>query len=352
MERMIILQTVTPAYRKNFFTYLKRSLNNNFVLFGGDFYFDKSVKSDATILFKKQVKNYFFLNRKILFQMGMWHMVLKQNRLVLEMNPRIISNWIILLLRKWSGNKTILWGHAWPREGSTSKSDNLRNIMRKLADEIIVYTKTQQIELQRKMPSKKIYAAPNSIYYRKQMTTNQDFNLIKNIIYVGRLTKGKKPMLLVKAFHLSMKNLPEESNLILVGDGGERELIENYIKQNNLIERIKLLGPIDDYEKLKELYNTSLLSVSPGYVGLSATQSFGFGVPLIISKNEPHSPEIEAVKINKNAKFFSTDRMESLSQEIIKIYNQKELWVNKRIDICNFCKENYSVEAMAESFLI
>jgi glycosyltransferase involved in cell wall biosynthesis len=284
--------------------------------------------------------------------MGMWHIVLKQNSLVLEMNPRIISNWIILLLRKWSGNKTILWGHAWPREGSTSKSDNLRNIMRKLADEIIVYTKTQQIELQRKMPSKKISAAPNSIYYKKQMTTNQDFNLIKNIIYVGRLTKGKKPMLLVKAFHLSMKNLPEESNLILVGDGGERELIENYIKQNNLIERIKLLGPIDDYEKLKELYNTSLLSVSPGYVGLSATQSFGFGVPLIISKNEPHSPEIEAVKINKNAKFFSTDRMESLSQEIIKFYNQKDLWVSRRVDICNFCKENYSVEAMAESFLI
>ena len=159
-------------------------------------------------------------------------------------------------------------------------------------------------------------------------------------------------MLLVKSFHLSMENLPVEANLILVGDGGERELIENYIKQNNLFERIKLLGAIDDYETLKELYGTSLVSVSPGYVGLSATQSFGFGVPLIISKNEPHSPEFEAVKIKKNAMFFSTDSMESLSQEIIKFYNQKELWVSKRIDICNFCKENYSVEAMTESFLI
>ena len=349
---MIILQTATPAYRKNFFTFLKGSLNNNFDLLGGDFYFDKSVKSDPSILFKKHVKNYFFLNRKILFQMGMWHMVFKQNRLVLEMNPRIISNWIILLLRKWSGNKTILWGHAWPREGSESKSDKLRNIMRKLGDEIIVYTKTEQFELQNKMPSKNILAAPNSIYFKRQMITNQEVNLIKNIIYVGRLTKSKKPMLLVKSFHLSMKNIPNEANLLLVGDGCERELIEKYILQNNLSNRIKLLGHIDDYEKLKELYSTSLASVSPGYVGLSATQSFGFGVPLIISKNEQHSPEFEAIKIKENSMFFKTNSIESLSQVIIEFYKQKELWVDKRVDICNFCRENYSVERMAESFLI
>ena len=224
--------------------------------------------------------------------------------------------------------------------------------MRKLGDEIIVYTKTQQFELQNKMTSKKIIAAPNSIYYKRQMTTNQDVNLINNIIYVGRLTKSKKPILLVKSFHLSMKNIPNEANLLLVGDGGERELIEKYIKQNNLSNRIKLLGHIDDYEKLKELYSTSLASVSPGYVGLSATQSFGFGVPLIISKNEQHSPEFEAIKINENSMFFITNSTESLSQEIIKFYKQKEMWINKRIYICNFCRENYSVEVMAESFLI
>jgi len=349
---MIILQTVTPAYRNNFFTFLKRSLNNNFILLGGDCYFDKAIKSDPSILFKDHVRNYYFFNRKVLFQMGMWHIVLKKNRLILEMNPRIISNWVILLLRKWSGKKTILWGHAWPRDGSESKSDKLRNIMRRLADEIIVYTKTQQFELQNKMPSKKIIAAPNSIYYKKQMVTNQEANLINNIIYVGRLTSSKKPMLLVKSFHLSIKNLPVEANLLLVGDGGERELIENYIKQNDLFKRIKLLGHIDDYEKLKKLYSTSLASVSPGYVGLSATQSFGFGVPLIISKYEQHSPEIEAVIINQNSVFFNTDSITSLSQEIVNFYKQKELWVGKRADICNFCKENYSVEAMAESFLI
>ena len=183
------------------------------------------------------------------------------------------------------------------------------------------------------------------------MTTNQDLNLIKNIIYVGRLTKSKKPILLVKSFHLSMKNIPNEANLLIVGDGGERELIEKYIKQNNLSNRIKLLGHIDDYEKLKELYSTSLASVSPGYVGLSATQSFGFGVPLIISKNEQHSPEFEAIKITENSMFFITNNMESLSQEITKFYKRKEMWINKRIDICNFCRENYSVEVMAESFL-
>ncbi len=351
MKKLIILQTVLPDYRKKLFVHIKNELGDLFELYGGDYYFEKSVKTDDTIVFKKQVKNIFFLNRKFLFQLEMWSIVLKSNVLVMELNPRILSNGVILIIRKILNKKTILWGHAWPRLGKSSKSDTVRNFMRVLGNEIIVYTKTQQKELQLKMPNKKIRVAPNAVFHKNEMTVVDDGELIKNIIYVGRLTKSKKALFLTKAFHQIIKKLPSDANLLIVGDGEERELIINYVKQNGLSERIKVLGHIGDYERLRTLYSSSLVSISPGYIGLSVTQSFGFGVPMIVSRTENHSPEIEAVIEAENAVYFETDKVNSLSQAIVSFYNNKYEWISKRKTIVESCKENYSIEVMAESFI-
>ena len=172
MKKLIVLQTVTPDYRKKLFLFLKKELKDMFKLYGGEFYFERSVKSDNTITFKKPINNVFFLNRKILFQFGMWLEILKSNVMVIELNPRIISNWIILFIRRVLFRKTILWGHAWPRNGRNSKSDIIRGFMRNIASEIIVYTKSQQIELQERMKSKKIRVAPNSVYQSDEMITH------------------------------------------------------------------------------------------------------------------------------------------------------------------------------------
>ena len=351
MKKLIIIQTVTPDYRRNLFFYIKDKLGQSFELYGGERFFEKSLKSDPSIIFTKPLKNYFLFRRKFLFHTGMWHLITKNNIMILEINPRILSNWLILLIRKVFYRKTILWGHAWPRAGANSKTDRVRNMMRKLGDELIVYTKTQQQELQHKMPNKKINVASNAVFFNEEMIVCENTDLIKNVIYVGRLTKNKKAFFLVKAFHQILKKLPSDANLLIIGDAEERKTIKKYIRQNGLEDRIKVLGHIADYEKLKKLYATSLVSISPGYIGLSVTQSFGFGVPMIVSRNERHSPEIEAVIEGENAEFFVTDDMDSLSQKILNFYDERRLWIDKRIEICNSCKKNYSIEAMAKPFL-
>lgn len=351
MKKLIILQTVIPDYRGKVFSYIDTISINSFELYGGRRHFEKSIKSDEKIKIRIKVKNHFLFYRRLLFQTGMWNIVVKKNTMVLEMNPRIISNWLILLTRKVLRRKTILWGHAWPRAGSKSKTDIVRNLMRILADEIVVYTKTQKKELQNKMPDKIINSAPNSVFYKSEMEVTQNKESINNIIYVGRLTKTKKAFFLTKAFHKILPKLPPEANLIIVGDGEEKSEIENYINKHKLLERVKVKGHVSDYNKLKEMYNSSLVSASPGYIGLSVTQSFGFGVPMIVSRDEKHSPEIEAVKEHKNSIFFNTNSIDSLSNEIFNFYRSKDYWINKRGQICEFCKQNYSVEKMAEVFI-
>ena len=351
MGRFIILQTVSPSYRNKFFDYLSSMLKDDFDLYSGNYYFEKSVTSDLSYSKRKKVTNLFFLNRMFLFQFGMWSIVFRKNTLVLEMNPRIISNWIILVIRKILNRKTVLWGHAWPRSGKYSYSDKIRHVMRLLGNIIIVYTKTQQKELKERMSSKKIYFASNSLYRVDEMKTNYSDSSINNMIYVGRLTESKKPLLFIKGFHKIYDKLPKNIKLFMVGDGPEKKKISQYIKQNNLLSSVEVFGHEDDYETLKKLYSSSLFSVSPGYIGLSVTQSFGFGVPMIVSEHENHSPEIEAVKEGENAIYFQTDNVDSLCEKMYQMYEYRDKWINKRNNIVKDCQTNYSIEAMSLPFI-
>lgn len=352
MKKLVIIQTVTPDYRTGVFNVLRKELTpSHFELYRGKEYFEKSVKTDERIE-AKEVKNIFLLKRKFLFQVGIWHLLFKNVVLVLEMNPRIISNWIFLFLRRLTGRKTVLWGHAWPRSGKGSKSDSLRNLMRMCASSIIVYTKQQQKELAEYMPKKTIYAASNALLYKKEITASVTSQVApKDLIYVGRLSKAKKPLFLVKAFKESLDVISKETKLIIVGDGDQMIRVRQFIEDHHLEDRIILKGHVNDYEQLKSFYSTSLFSVSPGYVGLSITQSFGFGVPMLISKEEPHSPEIEAVIEGQNALFYKTDDVIRFRESVKIIYDSTIQWVNKRSEIALYCKENYSVESMAATFI-
>ena len=352
MKTLTILQTATPDYRAKVFLTIKKNLGDNFSLFSGMSYFENSITTDKSIVFLKPVKNHYFFKRKFLFQTGMWKETITCDLLVLELNPRIISSWILLFFRKLSAKKTVLWGHAWPRKGRNSKSDSIRHVMRILGDEIIVYTKKQAKELQEKMPSKKIIAAPNAFLYKHEMeTSNIPMAEITDIIYVGRLTKVKKTRLLAEAFIRSISILPAKTNLIFIGEGEENQTLQNLAIENKLEDRIKILGSIYNSENLKKYYAKSLFSVSPGYAGLSIIQSFGFGVPILISKNEKHAPEIEAVIENENSIYFETDNSEDLGRKMLMIFQKKENWLKKRKEISKFCKKNYSIENMAQVFI-
>ena len=110
-------------------------------------------------------------------------------------------------------------------------------------------------------------------------------------------------------------------------------------------------GHIQDTSVLRKLYGSSFCSVSSGYVGLSATQSFSFGIPMIVSKDEPHSPEIEACQAGFNCKFFQTDNVDDLACKLSAFYSEREHFFRLRNQISEFTAENYSFEAMRDTFI-
>jgi len=347
-RKLIIIQAVAPDYRKFFFETLKKKLGDRFELYAGEQGFEKSIKTDSKI--HKKLKNHYLFKRRFVFQTGIWHLLLRDDIIVMELNPRNFSTWIFLIIRKLFRKPTVLWGHAWPRKGKEAKSDVIRHLMRKSAGKIIVYTKQQQRELQKKMPHKTVLSAPNAIYPRNLMGL-PDNDRPEHLIYVGRLVESKKPFFLVKAFRQALDILPSNVKLFLAGDGDEYAKIRDFIRRHRLENRVELLGHVNDYGRLRDLYGRSLFSVSPGYIGLSVTQSFGFGVPMLISKHENHSPEIEAAIEGENALFFETGNTEDFIEKLKSIYANIDYWKHRRPKIVEFCRNNYSTETMAQTFI-
>jgi glycosyltransferase involved in cell wall biosynthesis len=112
-----------------------------------------------------------------------------------------------------------------------------------------------------------------------------------------------------------------------------------------------MLGPISDYEKLRALYGRSIATLSPGYVGLSITQSLGFGVPMIYSKDEPHSVEIISAREGWNSLTFQTDSSDDFCNTMLKITRERESWIDRAEEISTDCRQKFSIETMAREFV-
>ena len=172
-----------------------------------------------------------------------------------------------------------------------------------------------------------------------------------DFLYVGRLVPEKKPALLVAAFAAAAGRLPEDRRLVLVGAGPEEARLRALAGEAGLGDRVVLAGHVGDQERLRALYAAAIASVSPGYVGLSITQSLGFGVPMIHADDEPHSPEVEAAVAGFNAVPFRSDSVAALADALVAVSGERDAWAARRQAIADDCAARYSLEAMADALL-
>jgi len=137
----------------------------------------------------------------------------------------------------------------------------------------------------------KIYHYTYSTFFKKDIISKplskeekdrirEKYNLPNNklIVSAGQFIKRKNNLELIKIFSKS------KHNLVLIGDGVERELYKTYIKENN-IDNVKILP----FMKKQELF--SLMKGCDGFITLSKEDIFGHttleamacGIPVISS---------------------------------------------------------------------
>ncbi|EIP97602.1 glycosyltransferase [Opitutaceae bacterium TAV1] len=345
---MQVLQTCVPDYRLGFFSLLEKAAEN-LKIYSGETYYQESIRDAARgKSWHRMIKNCFLFGRRVLWQQLPEELFITDDVVIAEANPRNLSTWVLAGWRKLLGRPMIFWGHAWARSGQASRTRWLRLLMWRLCDAKIVYTCEQVRELEVVLPGP-IFPARNALY-SETMIKKRAAKERNNFIYVGRLVADKKPELLVRGFAL-LTRYNKSVKLDIVGDGPERPHLELLCREMNLSDKVRFHGHIGEMEQLEQLYDKAIAAVSPGYVGLSATQAFFFGVPMLVAEKEPHAPEIEACRSGFNTIFFSSNNALALAQCLDKVYVTKEDWYEKSVAIQNDVCAHYSIEKMVESFL-
>lgn len=346
----LILQTCLPDYRLPLFENLCEEQSKLKVFHGGDYFTPGLQLCDGQRKWAEYVPNRFLFRRKLLWQSNAIGAGLAAGLLIAEFNPRIISTWWLLLMRSLLRRPTLLWGHLWGYHSSARFARPIRLLMLGLSSGFISYSRIQAAEYLRLRPASRVWVASNSCVTNAQCKAAPDPDGKGCVTYVGRLIKSKKPAILLEAFARIIPRLPPDAKLKIVGDGPERAFLGERVKQLGLITRVEILGHVNERNSLAQIYARSLVAVSPGYVGLSAIQCMAAGVPMLVSRNEPHSPEIEACVEGRTCEFFTTDNVQELADKLVLFFSPNSPWRMKRQEISEFIAGEYTFERMVGTF--
>lgn len=164
---------------------------------------------------------------------------------------------------------------------------NMQKNVLKTFDNIVVISEVVKKSLQENFGiTENVYEIPNSVDVEKIKTLSQEkieLPLKSLFTSLGRLDNNKNQILLLKAARL-VKKYRDDFEIYLLGDGEDRKKLENYVKENELSNNVKILGFKDNpYPYIKNSLATVLTSLSEGF-SLALAESVLLDTPIISTR--------------------------------------------------------------------
>lgn len=248
---------------------------------------------------------------------------------ILTGDMRNVSNWIILLCLKlfYPNKKGLVWTHGWYGK-ETRFVGFVKKIFFALTDGILCYGDyAKKLMIENGINPQKIHVVHNSldhvnqISYRdriKSSTIYEDHfkNKYPTLVFTGRLSAKKRIDMILSAMSI-LRIRGENYNLIVIGDGDEKENLVSQTNNLGLTNNVWFYGECFDEGVLSNLIYNAALCVSPGNVGLAAIHAMTYGTPTITHSDFSHQmPEFETIKENITGAFFESGDIRSLADTI------------------------------------
>lgn len=286
-------QRVLPSYRVPFFDMLASACDGGMSLFAGLPRGEESIVSG-----KLQVANYaparnihllkgslyFCSQRGFLDWLSDWN----PEALIVEANPRYLSTPPAIKWMQKRGRPVLGWGLGAPPPSISShflrkweerqwraflnRFDGLIAYSQRGADEYAAYG----------IPREKIFVAHNAVSVAPKTLPDRRPSTVDraSILFVGRLQARKRIDSLLRA----CAALPEQQpRLVIVGDGPERENLEQVAKRVYL--SAQFIGAKHG-DELKPYFAEADLFVLPGTGGLAVQEAMSHGLPVIVAKGD------------------------------------------------------------------
>lgn len=369
-SKIIVFQPVVPQYRIGFFESLNAFLNGRLeVCATQQTQRGFSVKTGSeTTFFLRNIRTISVgsKSRKLLFQpYAVFAGFRKKISVIITMNQMTrLDVWFLLLTKKIHRKKVILWGHGCsPRDGRMAK--RIRPWMMRLADALIVYSdggKKRSVEAG--VPAKKIFIAPNSLDTAKmekirvsisdadieRFVTQQGWRGKQRFLFVGRLVHYKRLDLFVDAIDFLKDRFPDILGII-VGDGPERESLEQVIRTRGLEGYIQLQGAVYEEKTLALYFLSSFAGVMPTAAGLFIQHAFQYQLPVITDDDlSAHGPEIELLEHKKTGLVFNSQASQGLASAMEELLGNPEQQVSMAHAAYGRVMQKNRIENMVEGF--
>lgn len=146
----------------------------------------------------------------------------------------------------------------------------------------------------------------------------------KNMVAVGRLTEQKNFRLLIDAFYLFNK-VNDNYNLVIYGEGGQRDLLEKQIKELKLDNKVYLPGYIKSINM--KMVNSYLYISTSKFEGISNSmlEALAMGIPSICTDCPVGGARL-AIKNKVNGILIPIDDKESIVNSLIELTSNHDLY--------------------------
>jgi len=367
MRKYLIILPVIPHYRYRFYKRIIEKFSEIEILAGKN----QCIGPSSV----KEAKNIASLNHDVICLMShkiMWQKNIsipkkfgKGDVVVLSGNPRILSNYLVILSAKFRGIKTIWLGQGW-----TAGSNKIRHLIKRavmsLCDSVILYTEKESENtklflfgqkkkyfLNNTVDTDRIFSVKNKIDTNMlQVFKNKThLNDTKVILFVGRLEGKEKLNLLLDSF-VNVCSIYKKVVLVVVGDGSYLLQYKTYAIKKNINNKIRWIGGVHDEETLAYWFLSADFFVYPGAIGLSLLHAFTYGLPVVTHNNlDNHMPEIAALEDKRNGLLFKENDESDLTSKIVSLLMNDNIRNDLSVNALKIVTEKYTFEQMVFRFV-
>lgn len=343
MEKLCCIFNYAPLYRKSIYQKIDEAFDANFYF--GDMKsdiakmnYDDFRKPPITIRDRK-------IFGKLLWRRDIIWLPFKSYSHYLIIGDSSISYLPFILFCKILGKKVYAWGHGCKSFGRKMKWFN--KWFYNNCDVFFTYGeggKARLIELG--ISEGQLHVIYNSLNsgveaelqseYQSDIIKQHFSNELPVLLFVGRLTKVKQLDWIIKA-QKQHENQGLLYNILIIGDGEDRENLNNLVNINGLSDRVWFYGECYNDDELSSLLYNSDLCVSPGNVGLTALHSMSYGTPVLSHDDfETQMPEYETIISGKTGELYAKGNFDDFCQKI-------EMWLSKNKDRAQIRQNCYDV---------
>lgn len=172
-------------------------------------------------------------------------------------------------------------------EFSINQSDAITSVSESLKQDTLKnFHIKKEIQVINNFIDNQLFDAEKFVCCRDQFANKGE----KILIHVSNLRPVKRIQDVLEIFKNVQKNI--NSKLVIIGEGPDMEIINNFLSDNpELITKIRLLGKVDDLQRILKLADVFLLPSEQESFGLAALEAMAAGVP-VISSNAGGIPEV------------------------------------------------------------